>query len=145
MARIQLHFQGDEVYNTQLQIRVSELNYGNHLGNDSLLGLMQEARVQYFNSLGQTEKDFYGVGIIMSDVAVVYKSEGFGGNEIQFDIALSDFSPKGFDMYYNIYNNTTQKQLAIAKTGIVCFDYSIRKAVNLPEIFLSQLGLSHRY
>lgn len=136
MARIQLHFQGVVVYNTRLQIRVSELNYGNHLGNDSLLGLMQEARVQYFNSLNQTEKDFYGVGIIMSDVAVVYKSEGFAGNDIQFELALSDFSPKGFDMYYNIYNHTTQKQLAVAKTGIVCFDYSLRKTVNLPVEFL---------
>ena len=136
MARIQLYFQGVVVYNTRLQIRVSELNYGNHLGNDSLLGLMQEARVQYFNSLNQTEKDFYGVGIIMSDVAVVYKSEGFAGNDIQFELALSDFSPKGFDMYYNIYNHTTQKQLAVAKTGIVCFDYSLRKTVNLPVEFL---------
>ncbi len=136
MARIQLHFQGVVVYNTRLQIRVSELNYGNHLGNDSLLGLMQEARVQYFNSLNQTEIDFYGVGIIMSDVAVVYKSEGFAGNDIQFELALSDFSPKGFDMYYNIYNHTTQKQLAVAKTGIVCFDYSLRKTVNLPVEFL---------
>lgn len=135
MSRIKLEFQGQIVFKTTLNIRVSELNYGNHLGNDSLLGLMQEARVGYFNSLGQTEKNFYGVGIIMSDVAVIYKSEGFAGNEISFELALHDFSSKGFDIYYNLYNQTTDKLLAIAKTGIVCFDYEQRKTVNLPRPF----------
>ena len=35
-------------FETKLKIRVSDLNYGGHLGNDSVLSLAHESRVRFF-------------------------------------------------------------------------------------------------
>jgi 4-hydroxybenzoyl-CoA thioesterase len=137
MARVVLQAPAVVHFQTNISIRISDINYGGHLGNDALLSLMQEARMLFFKHYGYTEMNLAGVGIIMSDAAVVYKSEGFHGNELLIKISVYDFTPKSFDLFYQIENITTEKTLAWAKTGIVCFDYTERKTAYVPVEFKS--------
>ena len=79
MARIEITLPSHFSYSTELTVRVTDLNYGNHVGNDSILALMHEARLQYYRHLGfKNELNFEGnVGQVISDAAIVYKSEAF--------------------------------------------------------------------
>ena len=61
-----------ETYETEIPIRISDVNYGGHLGNDAVLSLAHEARVRFLALRGFSEKDVEGVGIMMVDAAVVY-------------------------------------------------------------------------
>jgi hypothetical protein len=45
MPRLKLELPAGFPFRTTLTVRVTDLNYGNHLGNDALLGLLHEARV----------------------------------------------------------------------------------------------------
>lgn len=56
---------------------MSDLNYGNHVGNDRMLTLMQEARVGFYQNLGfKNEMNFEGhIGQVIADAVVIYKSE----------------------------------------------------------------------
>lgn len=141
MTRIQLNFPADTKFSCELTVRASDLNYGNHVGNDSMLTIMQEARILFYRSLGYTnELNFEGsVGHIVADAAVVYKSEAFLGDTLIIQIGISDFSKYGFDMFYRITNNLTGKEVALGKTGIVFFDYDKRKVASIPETFLSRI------
>ena len=140
MARMKLHIPDTFVFETELTLRVSDMNYGDHLGNDTVLSLMHEARVQFFRSLGYTELDVEGVGIIMSDAHLVFRSEGFYGDRIT--IRLAPATPEGvrFDMYYQLVNAVTGKEVARARTEISFFDYATRKTVPVPEPFRIKLG-----
>jgi acyl-CoA thioesterase FadM len=51
-------------FSTELTIRITDLNYGGHVGNDSFLSLIQEARQQYLKKLGYGELDFEGSALI---------------------------------------------------------------------------------
>jgi acyl-CoA thioester hydrolase len=135
MARVQLDLPEKFSYITELTVRASDLNYGNHVGHDRILTLMQEARIAYYRSLGfKNELNFEGpVGQVIADVAVRYKSESFLADELIIKIGVSDFSKYGFDMYFLIENKITGKEIARGKTGIVCFDYDIRKVARIPE------------
>lgn len=141
MARIQLDLPSRFIYKTMLTVRVSDLNYGGHVGNDSILTLMQEARIRFYNQLGfKNEISFEGsIGQIISDAVVVYKSESFLGDQLEVKIGVDDFNKYGFDMFYLITNSHTGKEVARGKTGIVCFDYDKRKVATLPEVLLSSL------
>jgi acyl-CoA thioesterase FadM len=67
-------------FSTELRVRITDVNYGGHMGNDSLLGLLHEARVQFLAHYGLSELDIGGLwGIIMADSVIVYKSEAFPG------------------------------------------------------------------
>ncbi|MGB2129403.1 MAG: acyl-CoA thioesterase [Flavicella sp.] len=135
MARIKLEAPEKFHFTTTIKLRVTDINYGGHLGNDAVLSLAHEARVQFLSSHGWNEMNVAGSGIIQADAAVVYKSEGFYGNDIEIDIAVFDMHRLGFDLFYTMKNLTTGKELAQVKTGIICFDYTAKKVTTLPEVF----------
>lgn len=141
MPRIQLEFPEKFIFSCELTVRASDLNYGNHVGNDSILTLMQEARILFYQSLGyKNELNFEGsVGHIVADAAVVYKSEAFLSDALQIQIAVSDYSKYGFDMYYRLLHKESGKDVAVGKTGIVFFDYEKRKVALIPGDFLKKI------
>ena len=142
MARIKLDFPSPSIFKTAIKVRITDLNYGGHLGNDSLLSLMHDARVQFFNFLGASELDFFGNSVIMSDVAIQYKGEGFAGDELIFEMTMDDFASKGFDVWYKIFKikNEIVTDVAIAKTGIVCYNYEEHKTKNVPEKLIEKIA-----
>ena len=139
MARIKLDMPENYLFNTLLEVRISDINYANHLSNDSVLSFIHEARVRFLRNYGYTELNVEGLGIIMTDTAIVYKSEGFHGDEVKIDVSVGDFNKYGCDIYYLLSNKKTAADVAHAKTGIVFFDYDQRKVVPLPEAFRENL------
>lgn len=135
MARIRISDPEKYLFTCKLTVRVADLNYGNHLANDRILSFAQEARVLFLKSKGYSELDFFGTSLIQGDAAISYLSEGFLGDEIQIDLAISDLSQSSFDFVYAMKNLTTGKKLALAKTRMVCFDYNTRKVTKLPVSF----------
>jgi acyl-CoA thioester hydrolase len=142
MARISIEFPDTYLFETEIVVRASDLNYGNHVGHDSILTLMQEARLLFYRKLGfKNELSFDGpVGQVISDAALVYKSESFLGDELVCRIAAADFHKYGFDLLYLLTNKETGKEVARGKTGIVCFDYDKRKIALVPEVLLDKLN-----
>jgi acyl-CoA thioester hydrolase len=145
MPRIHVELPESFLYTTELSVRVSDLNYGGHLGHDTLLTLLQEARVLFYRSLGyRDETSFEGsIGQIIADVAVQYKSESFLGDQLIISIGVTDATRYGFDMVYHVMNKTTGKDVAMAKTGIVCFDYEKRKVAAIPGSLAEKLHINH--
>ena len=142
MARIQIDLPGKFVFTTEIPVRVTDLNYGGHVGNDSVLSIMHEARVQFYRSLGfKDEITIEGnIGQIMADVAIVYKSQSFLGDVMVIQIGAKDFNKYGFDLVYLITNKASGKEIARGKTGIVCFDYSVRKIALVPALLTDRLN-----
>ena len=138
MPRIKLDMPNDYVFSTTIPIRISDINYGNHLANDALLSILHEARLQFLNSMGYSELDVGGCGIIMGDVGIIYKNQAYYGNTLKIEIATSGFSRKSCDFYYRITRDDG-KIVALAKTGIVFFDYESGKPVNVPGQFLDRI------
>ncbi len=135
MARIKIDMPDNYSFSTDMPVRISDINYGGHLGNDAVLSMIHEARVRYLASFNYTEMNVEGLGIIMTDSAIVYKAESFHGEQIQIDIAVGDFNKYGCDIYYLLTNKQTAVEIAHAKTGIVFFDYEVRKVTGIPQTF----------
>jgi acyl-CoA thioester hydrolase len=139
MPRIKIAIPEKFIFNTEIPIRITDINYGGHLGNDSLLSIIHEARLRFLNHLGYSESNVEGVGIIMVDSAIQYKSEGFYGDELLVEIAVNDFTGIGCDFVYKLSNKKTLKEIAAAKTGIVFFDYEKRKTAPVPVAFKKKI------
>jgi acyl-CoA thioesterase FadM len=135
MSRVKLDLPDKFKFSTEVQVRIGDINYGGHLGNDATLSLIHEARVRFLNKYGFSESDIDGVGLIMVDAVVIYKSEGFYSDALKIDVAVADLSKSGCDFIYRITNKLTSKEVARAKTGIVFFDYKKRKVVAVPKKF----------
>jgi 4-hydroxybenzoyl-CoA thioesterase len=140
VARIELNLPKTFAFSTDVRVRISDINYGNHLGNDALLSLVHEARLQFLQSRGFSELDIDGCGLILTDAVIVYKSQGFHGDLLTILAAVGDFNKYGCDFFYKVIRKNGGKEVARAKTGIVFFDYNRQKMVPVPAAFFKACG-----
>ncbi|SFL73622.1 Acyl-CoA thioesterase FadM [Desulfomicrobium norvegicum] len=140
MARVQIELPESWLFRTRLSVRVTDVNYGGHLGNDRVLGLAHEARVRWLASCGLSEKDVGGVGLIMADAALVFRGEAFLGDELDVAVGAIEVRRSSFDLVYLLTRPADAVEIALVKTGMVCFDYSLRKVSRLPQGLLRCLG-----
>ncbi len=142
MNRIKLSLPELFSFSINMQIRVTDLNYGGHVGNDTVLSLLQEARQQFLASKGFKELDIEGFGLIMADAVVEYKKEMLYGNQIRIWVIATDFDKMGFDIFYKIEllsdNNSV---IAVkAKTGMMLYDYTLNKKASLTDEIIQKFN-----
>jgi acyl-CoA thioester hydrolase len=144
MARIRIHLPDFFPFTTLLPVRITDLNYGGHVGNDAILSLLHEARVQFLGHHGYSEFDLGGASLIMGDVAIEFKMEIFYGNSLRASIAAGEFTRVGFDLFYKLELDKEGGWLpaVYAKTGMVCYDYVAKKVIAVPEPVYQALSSS---
>jgi 4-hydroxybenzoyl-CoA thioesterase len=135
MPRITIDLPDRFAFSTEVPILIGHINYGNHLDNAQLIALVSEARVRYFKSLGYTELDIEGVGIVVADVAAQYRSEGRHGETMVVAMAAEHFGKHGCDLVWRMTDRASGREVARGKHGIVFFDYAARKPVPVPAAF----------
>jgi YbgC/YbaW family acyl-CoA thioester hydrolase len=137
MARIKLTMPASIVAVVSIPVRITDINYGDHVGNDSFISIVHEARMQWLRQLGYTELDIEGTGLILADLSVEFKSESFYGDIIEISVAVTEISKVSFELYYQLTTKRDDQRivLAIAKTGMVCYNYGIKKVTAIPPVF----------
>lgn len=131
MARMKIELPEKWHFETDISVRITDLNYGDHLANQHLLTYAHEARVRYFKAFGLTELNFGGVALIQSDAAVIYKREAHYGECLKIQMTAEKEGRSAFNVYYQVLNEE-QQQVAVMRTAIVCYDYEAKKVVAIP-------------
>jgi acyl-CoA thioesterase FadM len=141
MERVKISLPGNFNFSTIIQIRITDLNYGGHVGNDNFLSLIHEARQQFLNHFGYTEFEIGNTSLIMTDAALEFKKELNYKDEIKISVAASNFDKYRFDVFYKLEIIAGQNLIlaGIAKTGMLCYNYELKKIVSVPEKFRSTL------
>jgi len=136
MARLKLEFPEDQYcFSTQLTVRVTDINAGNHLGNDSMISMISEARARFLFEFGVRETGIDGVGIIVTDLATTYRAEAHARDQLLFEVGVMDFNKYGGDVTFRITRPQDGKLIAMAKSGFVFFNYKISQVIPMPEEF----------
>jgi len=138
MPRIKIDLPERFVFATDVPVYINHINYGNHLDNAALLMLVSEARVRFFKALGYSEMNVEGVGVIVADAAVQYRSEAFHGEILRIEMAADDFNKYGCDLVWRI--SVGEREVARGKHGMMFFDYQVRKPAAVPAAFVERLA-----
>lgn len=135
MARIKIEMPGHFIATFHIPVRITDINYGNHVGNDAFVAMVHEARMQWLQQYDYTELAIEGIGLIMSDLAVEFRNESFYGDMIEIKIGIGETTRVGFELCYQLQTtrNNETVLLAHAKTGLVCYNYSAKKVAAIPE------------
>jgi acyl-CoA thioester hydrolase len=143
MARIKIEFPEKIIASISVPVRITDINYGNHVGNDAFVSIIHEARLQWLKQNNMTELNAGDAGLIMGDLAIEFKSESFYGDVIEIKIAAGDISKVSFELYYQLSTKRNDQTilLANAKTGMVCYDYATKKIVGVPEKLKESLSV----
>ena len=135
MPRIKIDIPEKVMATYLVPVRIADINYGNHVGNDAFVSIIHEARMQWLKQYGYTELKIEGIGLIMSDLAIEFKSESFYGDVVEVRLGAGEISRVGFELYYQLFAKRKDENilLANAKTGMVCYDYDAKKVAAIPE------------
>jgi acyl-CoA thioester hydrolase len=134
MTRIKIDLPASFSFFTTFKVRITDLNYGSHVGNNQVLSYLQEARAEYLHSYGYSELQMEGVGLIMADAALIFKDQLFYGDELRIGVQPVDCGRVGFDLVYQIEKKSAGVlvPVVLAKTAMICYDYISKKVVSLP-------------
>lgn len=141
MARLTLDFPEEQYYySTPLTVRITDINGANHLGNDSMISMISEARARFLFEFGVTETEGDGIGIIVTDLATTYRAEAHARDQLLFEVGVMDFNKYGGDITFRVTRPRDKTLVAMAKSGFVFFNYKLSQVIAMPEEFRSKFG-----
>ncbi|HME42253.1 MAG TPA: thioesterase family protein [Syntrophorhabdales bacterium] len=140
MPHIKLREQPRYEFTYRFTIQAVHINYRGHLGHDSIVLILNEARANMFRALGISELDLGDrkTGVITGDTVINYKSEGFIYQTLSVESRVGEIGPDGFTVFQRIKRDG--HLVALAEAGLVGFDYKIRATVPIPETFNQALA-----
>lgn len=140
MSRVKLELPGTLPFAAELEVRIGDVNYGRHLGNDAVLGLLHEARLRFLKSHGFTEENAGGSAMIMLDAVIVYAAQAFHGDVLRAEVGAGEFGACGCAFYYRLTRVADGREIARAKTGLAFFDYAANRIARMPAEFKARLA-----
>jgi acyl-CoA thioesterase FadM len=123
----------------RVEVRVGDINYGGHMGNDKALLVFHDARLNFLKSLGFSEKNIGGPGIIMRDAHVAFRKEVFLYDILLVDVGIDDVTASSFNLVYTVRRESDNGVAFTGSTALVAYDYDLRRVVRIPEEFLERI------
>ena len=139
MPRIKVSVPDHFLFSMDRSVGISDVNYAKHLDSVAMVKILHEARLQFLASLGFTEGNIFGLGMVVTDLAVDYRSESFANDLLIIDVGVSGFNRYGFDIGLRVANNALESVVCNAKMGVVFFDFDRHKITELPSAFKALL------
>lgn len=145
MARLTLDFPADQYYfETRMTVRSTDINAANHLGNDSMISMLSEARALFLAHYGAPEIDADGLGTIVTDLATTFRAEAHARDLLLFEVGVMDFNQYGGDLIFRVTRPADGKLIAMAKYGFVFFNFKSGRVAPMPEAFAAHFPRVNR-
>lgn len=140
MERVRLEFpETDICHRHPLSVRITDMNYGHHLGHDAVVSLMHEARVQALASLGLSEGDMGGYPCVAADLAVQYQAESRWPDALVVDTAIPAPSRKAITVYHRLRRESDGRTVATARLNLMLVDPDAGRPVLVPAALADRL------
>ncbi|WP_115718705.1 acyl-CoA thioesterase [Gallaecimonas mangrovi] len=138
MARSPLQFPSKVLFECPLSLRISDINYGQHLGHDTLVSLCHEGRCRWLAAHGMTEGNIDGAAQVVAELSVNYLAQAFYPEQLTMALAVGDLSSKGAEIFQQL-RREDGVIVAISKVSVVFFDVKAQAPVAIPEAFKALL------
>ena len=133
--RVQITIPEQHHFSYRMTIGLEHENSGGHLAHDKVVTIIGDCRDAWFASMGFPGCRVGEIGIVNSDLMLMYIAEGFHNDELDITLALADLNKYGGDMLLRDTRRQDGAELFRAKSGFVFYDYRIRKVVTRPVEF----------
>ena len=142
MAQVQLQYPGETLLSHDVTVRFGDLSLAAHLGFDYQVNLIHDALANFMDYLGLDMADVeQQIKVIVVDFAIQYLSEAFRNDRLRIHMAVGEIRTKGLALYFKVFNRTRNRQVAIAKLGLVFFDYGNHTPVEIPKETLEKIAV----
>jgi len=122
-------------------VGISDVNYARHLDSVVMVQILHEARLQFLASMGFTESNIFGLGMVVTDLTIDYRCESFANDRLVIEVGVTGYNKYGFDLGLQVSNSALESMVCLARIGVVFFDFDRHQIAPIPERFKAQVGL----
>lgn len=125
----------DFKHKTKIEVRFSDLDAMQHVNNATYLTYLEEARIDYFNSLLNRKRNDLDFEAVISKIEINYLYPVVLGDEIEVFTRVSKIGNKSIDVDHlvAIKKDNDFIQAATAMTKLVYYDYKTRTTKIVPQ------------
>jgi len=118
----------------ELPILWGHMDAFEHVNNIMFFRFFESARIAYFEEINFLEMmKKKGIGPILAATSCKYISPITYPDTITIGAKTVSLEVDRFDMRYIIVSKQQENVAAMGEANVVCYDYNLRKKVNLPE------------
>ncbi len=129
-----------KIFKTNFTVRIGDINYGGHMGNDKFLLIFQDARLRFLESLGFGELDIgEGAGLIMTEAHIKYRKEVFLNDFLTVTVKISTLKQSSFNTDFSVERDSDGATVVSGYSALVAFNYQKRHICKLPQPIRSAL------
>jgi acyl-CoA thioester hydrolase len=123
-------------HKTPIQLRFKDADIMGHVNNANHLTYIELARIKYFEDVVGVDTNWsQQQGIILAHISIDYKNPLFLRDQVFVYTRCSKIGTKSIELSWVIIREkSTEKEIiAQGKAVLVCYDYAVHKAVEVPE------------
>ncbi|MDZ4726061.1 MAG: four helix bundle protein [Leptospira sp.] len=140
MAKVDLPLPSKYHFKTEIPIRKTDLWGELHVSFATVLDLVLEAHLQFFQYLGFSVLDIYGRSIIFSNATVTYESELLFGDLVEAKVTIENLREKSFELFFHLTKDHGMVSVTRVRISVLFFNYEERKVVPIPKEFLDLIA-----
>ena len=125
---------------TSIQIRFVDIDQFGHVNNAVYLSYLEISRIPYFDQIiGKI--DWMQEGMILGKIEIDYLEPILLNDAIKVRVWCSKIGNKSFELSYLLLkiSEGEEKEMAKAKSIMVCFNYIENKSILMPEEWIHKL------
>ncbi|MGD6899504.1 acyl-CoA thioesterase [Bacillus infantis] len=117
---------------TQVKVRFCETDALGHVNNTSYFVYLEEARIEFFESLGYS-MDTRKWSFILASTKCDFLNQGYFNQKLAVTTYVSKIGNKSFTLEHEILCAQTKEPIAKGNAVIVYFDFEAQKSSSLPD------------
>ncbi|MBA2653008.1 MAG: thioesterase family protein [Tatlockia sp.] len=120
-------------FKIDIPVRISDINYGGHLGHAELIKITHHARLKFFSKFSLKEDNICGSGIIAKALSVVYKGESFFDDILHILLYVREITKTSCEFLYEITKNEDMPVASVVET-VLFMNYETRRIQRVPQV-----------
>jgi acyl-CoA thioester hydrolase len=117
---------------TDVAVRFSDTDALGHVNNANYLSFLESARIDYLRRvLGRLKVE--DIGVIIARVEIDYKSPAYHHETLVVGCRVSEIGGASITMDYRIEDKATGRLVALAKSVMVAYDYSLGRPTRVSD------------
>ena len=130
----------DKIFSNDINVRIDDINYGNHLGHIEFISLIHNTRALFLKKYGLSELDCFGCSLVMLELDIKYSSQCFFDDKLEISLSISEMEKASALFSYIVYNHTSNKIAAKATTLMGFMDAQKEKLRKIPVEFIELIN-----
>ena len=127
----------------KMEVRFVDIDVMGHVNNAVYLNYFEQGRMHFFRAMIGKEWDWINSGILLARNEIDYISSALLSDDLYVKVWCSNIGNKSLEFSYEVFALENEKEIirAKGKSILVCFDYSKKITIPVPEDWRKKLSV----